>query len=898
MRKETAKKRGGAKQRAEADALEEYRAKRDPGSTTEPFGAERTASGGGETRQGLFVVHLHAASRNHYDLRLQMGSALLSFAVPKGPSLDPKDKRLAVKTEEHPLEYLDFEDVIPDGNYGAGPMIVWDVGRVRYLESSAEVGLASGKLDFWLEGHKLRGRFALVETGKRSGQAPNTWLLLKKPDAHASERDVIGEEPYSVFSGLSIDQLARREEVAAELEELARARGARRGRVDASKLSPMLCALSGVGLSHPDFVYELKLDGVRIVADRSGEDVVLRYRKLRTATQAYPEVARAVRALPVTRLVLDGEIVAFDADGKPNFERLARRIHVTRALDVQRLQSEVPVVFVVFDVLQLGAYDLRKVPLVERKAILKRLLPGRGQLRSLDHLEANGQPLFDLCRAEGLEGVVAKRRSSIYRAGPKRYDDWVKIKCERDEDFVVVGWERKKLSRNLGALMLATYDGDELVFRGKAGTGFDDQEQDALLQKLRPLERSEGGQYFRGKLDREPTERHFVEPTLVANVRFLGWADSGVIRFPVYRGLRPDLEPTDCTAAPPDERLERGSMLPPESLPPGALEAEAKLPPEAQQELAPASVASPARPRMPTRVALTNQDKVFWPEGYTKGDLCEYYAQAADVMLPFLRGRPIMLVRYPDGIEGKNFYQWRVPRGTPTWLRTLQLRREELDGKEVTTFLVDSADALVHLANLGCIPLHILACREGSIDRCDFLTLDFDIGEQPFRHAITLARSLKGLLDELGFVGFPKTSGQSGLHVLIPLGVGVGFETARILVELLGRLVLLRNPELASMERRVEKRGAKVYIDTGQTGRGRTIVAPYSVRAYAGATVSTPLSWDEVHLALDPRRFTMFTVPGRISEIDDPLQSFDAVRPDVARAVSQLEKMMSAVSGA
>jgi bifunctional non-homologous end joining protein LigD len=344
LRKDSAKK---------SDALTRYRDKRDPMATNEPFGAERNRSGG-KTQVGRFVVHQHAATRLHYDLRLEVGGSLESFAVPKGPTLDPKAKHLAVHTEAHPLEYLDFEAVIPAGNYGAGAMIAWDVGRVHYLEGSAEEGIERGKIDFTLSGFKLAGRFALIATGRRAGpNAPeaNQWLLVKKTDAHSSpERDILAERPESVLSGLTVTELERRAEIAREIEDEAARLGAPERDVETREMEPMLCSSEAVPLDDPDRYYELKLDGVRIVADRHGDGVVLRYRHGRAATASYPEIARAVRALAPERLVLDGEIVAFDERGRPRFQRLGPRIQALRPADVLRAAAEIPVVYLAFDV--------------------------------------------------------------------------------------------------------------------------------------------------------------------------------------------------------------------------------------------------------------------------------------------------------------------------------------------------------------------------------------------------------------------------------------------------------------------------------------------------------------------------------------------------------------------
>jgi len=870
------------------DSLELYRQKRDPLSTNEPFGTEHKSSAR-ETRTGRFVVHLHDATRPHYDVRLQIGGTLKSFAVPRGPSLKPLDKHLAVLTEDHPLEYLEFEEVIPEGNYGAGAMIVWDVGRIRYLETTAERGLEVGKLDFELDGFKLHGRFALVATGRRKATGPNDkkaneWLLIKKQDAFSNpQSDVVADLPHSVMSGLTVAELAERERVVAELEAEAEALGAVRAPVDVSLATPMLCALSGAELEDSARLYELKIDGVRIVADKHARAVALRYRNGRAASSSYPEIARAVAALSPERVVLDGEVVAFDQQGRPSFQRIAPRIHAERPLDVRSAMNEVPVSYLVFDLLALGPFDLRGLPLSARKALLMKLVRGRGYVRALDHLEGDGRPLFELCRTQRLEGVVAKRAASPYRHGPNRTDDWVKIKSERDDEFVVLGFMAGKGTRGaLGALCVASYSGEKLVYRGRVGSGLDA----AMLKTLQRELEARIVPEFPGFGDppEDAKGATWVRPELVVSVRFLGFTDNDRrLRAPVFRGLRTDIEPHACRAAPPSELIEETPPLAVE--PSGA-------PEPSMASASHATIASNASSA--SRVVISNASKVFWPdEGYTKGDLCAYYAAVADVMLPFLHERPVVLVRYPDGIVGKHFYQWNVPAGTPDWIERIELVDEDDPSRQKKTlFLVDSADALVHIANLGCIPLHVLAAQRGALAECNFLTVDFDIGERPFSDAVRLALDLRVILDDVGLLGFPKTSGQKGLHVLVPLGPGVNFDTAKLLVELLGRLVTDKNPTIATMERRVNQRGSRVYVDTGQTGPSRTIVAPYSVRSHPGATVSAPIDWKELHVALDPTRFTMLTMPGRVQEVGDPFADFMSTRPEVARAVTALSKYL------
>ena len=839
--------------------LETYWKKRDEERTNEPFGAE-PSEGVGPTWSGSFVVHLHDATRKHYDLRLERGGVLLSFAVPHGPTLDPAKKHLAIQTEDHPVEYLDFEAVIPDGNYGAGPMIVWDRGRVAYRETSAEDGLVRGKLDFDLAGYKLRGRFALVRT-KRD---PKEWLLLKKEDSFASKtRDVTVEEPRSVLSGLTVEELGRAVKIQGELEERAKSLpGARAGRPDGTKIVPMLCATTNVALDDPGMIYELKLDGMRILAQKDGDKVTLTNRKLRDYTAVLPEIARAMAALPARRAVLDGEVVAFDAAGRPNFNRVAQRIHLTRHHDIRLQMVETPVVLMVFDVLAFGDTDLMGVPLVHRKALLRDLLHGAGVLRMLDHLEGHGQPLLDFCRANRLEGLVAKKMSARYEPGPKRGGDWVKVKCERDDDFVVVGISRGEGNRKeLGALDLATYSAGKLVHRGKVGSGLDEKSIALLLQRLLPLavpERQAEGEYLPA-----PAGRVHVKPEMVVSVHFLGWSDDGHVRFPVFRGIRDDMGPKDCTAAPHGvDALEEAA---------GAPEA-----------------GKPAIREAPRKVHVTNRAKVLFPEdGYTKGQLCAYYESIAPAILPYLKDRPVALLRYPDGIHGKSFYQWNVPMGVPTWVQTAYIPHD--DGQDRHVFLINDVETLLVVANLATIPIHMLASRGSAREECEFFTIDLDVELATFADGVVLARSLKGMLDALGLPGFLKTSGQSGLHVLVPLGPGVPYEAAKMLTELVGRLLTQRHPDRATMERVIAKRGPRVFVDTGQTGRSRTIVAPWAVRAKPGAPVSMPLRWDELSDRLDPGVFNIRTARARFDEVGDPMAGLLTERPDVAAAIGKLQ---------
>lgn len=869
------------------EPLDKYRGKRDPALTNEPFSAERKLRSEGHTWAGRFVIHQHAASRMHFDVRLQVGGSLQSFAVPRGISLDPKDKHLAIHTEDHPLEYLFFEDVIPEGNYGAGSMIVWDTGGVTYLETSAEDGISRGKIDFVLSGLKAKGRFAFIATGRRRADtglagtksAAQEWLLIKKSDAHS----VVGDAahlavtmPRSIFSGLTVEELRgktqlgqRLEDDAAELAKRYPQQGQATNKGDC--VIPMVCATEGAPQSSPNFLYELKLDGVRIIADKNADDVRLTYRSGRIATRNYADVARSVAKLIVPRVVLDGEIVAFDEVGRPTFGRLAPRIQGRKQKDILTAEAEVPVVYMVFDVLQVGDHNLCSVPLEERKALLKRLLPALGLTRPLEHIIERGDALFQLCEAQGLEGMVAKRRGTPYLPGPKVSGHWVKIKREEDAEFVVVGYTLGKTNEGaLGALGLGSYVGDRLVYRGRVGSGLTDKLRSDLLKSLKAIRADE----FATEV---PEEANLIPVHLqmVVRVKSHGFTEDGHLRAAVFQGVRADMSPRDCTAGPNDELAQGGSTY------------------SAEEGVSAARDSG-------RLVVITNRTKVYFPEDqFTKGDLLDYYEAIAPVMLPHLAKRPVVLVRYPDGIYGKNFYQWRAPDGTPDWVRTFELYDDEKQAERGTgkaAFLIDSTDALLHIVNLGCIPIHVIAGRENTREHCDFITIDFDIAERPFKDAVVMALSLREILEDLSLIGFPKTSGQRGLHVLVPLGPGVPFESAKILCELLGRVLVGRHSDISTMERRIEKRGKKLYVDTGQTGRSRTIVAPYSVRAIQGARVSTPLAWEELHLALDPGAFTILTVPERVAAVGDPMREIFEVRPNLPRVLQELARWAGALS--
>jgi len=833
---------------AQHDELKLYRAKRSAQRTPEPFG------GGLTTRVGshLFVVQKHAARRLHWDLRLELGGVLKSWAVPKGPSRDPAEKRLAVAVEDHPLEYADFEGVIPEGNYGAGRVIVWDIGRWEPVEDPEE-GLRRGKLLFDLHGYKLRGRWTLVRTKAKGGTPQKEWLLIKKPDSFSAANGGSGFPQESVLSGLTLDELGeaggRAAAIRAELERLK----APHRRVHARDVGLMLAETAAQPFSGCGWLFELKYDGYRLLTERDGDRIELRFRGGHDATVLFPELRRALLALPVEAFVLDGEVVVLDEQGRPRFQRLQERLQLRRPMEIERGRVALPATLFVFDLLACEGFDLRPLPLLQRKDLLRRLLPASGPLRFADHVEEQGEALFRAARDLGLEGLVAKATEAPYKAG--RSKNWLKLRVEQTSDFAIVGFTEPRGSRaGLGALHLAQREGREWVYAGRVGTGIDDRQLRQLRLKLAPTIRGVppwAGPAPKGK------EHVWVEPSLVCEVRFKERTREGLLRQPAFVRVREDKTPLECVR-------------------------EVRRAPEAPEP--PEVVASPQR-----TVAFTNLDKVFWPEeGYTKGDLIDFYRSVAPWILPYLRERPLVMTRYPDGIHGKSFFQKDAPGFAPPWLRTERIWSEHA-GREIDYFVCDDEASLLYVANLASIPLHIWASRVPSLARPDWCILDLDPKGAPFAHVVELALAIRALCGELDLPAGVKTSGASGLHILIPLGGQCTFEQSRTLAELLARVVEGEHPKIATTTRSLPGRHGRVYLDFLQNGHGRLLVAPLSVRPLPGAPVSTPLHWREVGAQLDPQKFTIRSVPRRLRRLEnDPLLAALERHPDLERALSRL----------
>jgi bifunctional non-homologous end joining protein LigD len=864
----------------DSSRLDAYRAKRSLERTPEPAGVLASGESG-----RLFVVHQHAARRLHFDLRLEMEGVLRSWAVPKGPSFNMADKRLAVLVEDHPLEYGDFEGLIPEGNYGAGAVIVWDRGQWTPVGDPRE-GLAKGKLVFELRGYKLRGFWTLVKlkTGEKE------WLLIKERDAWAATDRVPGDE--SVLSGLTVEDLKagrdRGEAIRGELLRL----GAPRKPVEAKSAGLMLAQPAERAFSGAGWLFEPKLDGYRVLAAREKGEAQLLTRNGNDCGASFPEVGRAVAALPFDRLLLDGEVVALDSAGVPSFQRLQGRARLQRPIDIRHATVETPVTYYAFDLLGFEDFDLRPLPLTTRKAVLQRVLPPVGALRYLEHVEREGEALYQEAERLGLEGVVAKKAAAPYKAG--RSPAWLKIRSRHTGDFVVVGFTAPKGSRGgFGALQLADFVGDTLTYAGRAGSGFTDKQLAEVSRTLQEHQRPDPP--CTGPIQNEKGTT-WVDPVLVCEVEYTEWTDEGLLRQPVFLRFREDKRPEECRRAegvvggmadgqaesggPMSSRAERG-ILPGN----GSKQAEKISRSARNDKVAPPNETAPAE--LPFE--LTNLRKVFWPEdGYTKGDLIAYYRAVSPWLLPYLRSRPLVMTRYPDGIGGKSFFQKDAPGFTPEWIRTERVWSEDTQ-REIDYFVCDDEASLLYVVNLGSIPLHLWASRAGSLERPDWCVLDLDPKGAPFEQVVEVALATRAFCQRIELPLLVKTSGSSGLHLLVPLGRQCTHEQSRSLGELLARCVVSRLPEIATIARQVSRRDGRVYIDYLQNGSGKLLVAPFSVRPLPGAPVSTPLAWREVNRRLDLRRHTLKTVPERMRKLKaDPLAEVLEAEPDLGAALERL----------
>ncbi len=855
--------------------LEEYRRKRRFDRTPEPSGKPPAPM------ESTFVVQKHAARRLHYDFRLAIDGMLKSWAVPKGPSLSSADKRLAVQTEDHPLEYADFEGKIPEGNYGAGTVMVWDRGTF-HIEGQLDAGkqLARGEIKFSLSGEKLRGSFVLVKL--RHSEKGNEWLLIKHKDSAECFTWNILENDGSVLTGRTLDEIA--EELPPKHgpnpirpREL---QGAKKSAMPAHVL-PMLATLIERPFSHPDWLFEIKWDGVRAIARIADGRLTLRSRADIDITKQYPELASLSESLSVQQAIVDGEIVCLDAQGHSDFERLQERMHVR--VPSPKLVSQAPVSYYAFDLLYCDGYDLRGAPLAERKELLRRVLHPRDAIRCSDHQVEHGKELFELTREKGLEGIVGKRADSRYASG--RSPNWVKLKATRTLDAVVAGWTAPRGGReHFGSLLLGLYEGKKLRFIGHVGSGFDTKTQEAIAKELK------AGAVSACPFSQVPEtneQAHWTKPRHVARVRFGGWTQEQRLRHPVFLGLREDASPEDCkweseVAAQPAPAVVRAPEIVGR-----VLSSKAQI----EAELFKGKAENITLELDGKRVRLSNLNKIYFPEsGYTKRDLLAYYYRMAGYVLPFLQDRPLVLRRYPDGIQGQSFFQKDVREGVPDWLRTVAIPSEGRDGEEIHYVIANDRASLLFLTGLGCIDHNPWSSRTDDLEHPDYFFFDLDPADgTDFSVVVEVARALHEKLEEMGLNVFLKTSGATGFHLYLPVERGYTYEQLRTFAEIVSRVVTVKVPNLVTHERTVVKRPpGRVLIDVHQNALGRPLAAPYVVRAFPKAPVSAPVSSRELRSNLRPETLNLKTVFARLEKQGDLWKDFWKSRQRIEKAIEQL----------
>lgn len=811
--------------------LNPYQIKRDFSRTGEPRGNE------GGTAGNRFVVHKHSATADHYDLRLEVGDVLKSWAVPKGPSLNPDDKRLAVETEDHPLDYIDFEGVIPEGEYGGGPMIVWDTGIWAPMDD-IEKSLASGAFKFRLAGEKLHGGWMLARLKAKPGEEKEkkSWLLFKERDPAANGTlDILSERPESVKTGRRIEDLALPEEPARRPAKLApgRLRGAAKVPLP-ERIAPQLATRTETPPKGGDWLHEIKFDGYRTLAFVDGGKARLVTRSGLDWTKRYGDLGHAFTTLPCKQAVLDGEIVVLDDKGISRFSALQQTLSDGA---VSKL------VFYAFDLLYLDGWDLQQVPLAKRKDLLARLLAttlsSRSAIQFSDHVDGDGTALYEQAAELGLEGIVSKRASAPYQQ--ERSTSWLKCKAQQAGDFVIVGYTTSEAAEGLAALALGEWEGGELHYRGKAGTGFDAPTLASLLERLEPLRDDTA------RLDRAPKDVIPVRPpVLTAHIHYANRTADNILWHSVFKGLR-------------------------------EAELSATAPAERKRLITDADLAS---------IWVTNPTRrLFGRSGPTKLDIAVYYALVGDFMLPHILGRPVSLVRCPTGKPQDCFFQRHAFSGMPSSVATFEATNSA--GETKTYLSMADAKGYLALAQFGVVEFHIWGTMVKRIEKPDRIVFDLDPGEGiEWREIVEAAVHIKAELEELGLVPFVKTSGGKGLHITVPVRPKVGWRQAHQRASDIASAVAATAPKTFTTAKGKENRKHRIFIDFHRNARGATAAAPFSLRASMNLPASTPINWSDLEAIDAPEDLNYSSLPGLLTSAGDPWANIS----DFARDLPALPK--------
>jgi bifunctional non-homologous end joining protein LigD len=866
--------------------LETYRSKRNFARTPEP------EPGPPMEGSGRFVVQRHRASRLHYDLRLEIGGVLVSWAVPRGPTLDPDERRMAMRTEDHPIEYLDFEGTIPAGEYGAGDMIVWDWGTFGPEETDdPAAAVKAGELKFRLDGERLRGRYTIVQTGgKRDAfgrmSEPGQWLLIHKRDDAAVDGWDPEQHATSVKTGLSNDELAQgvapRFSAPPPSVEPAPDLSAARPAALPDFIPPMLATMTDGAFDDPDWLFEIKWDGYRVEAVvRDGQARLWTRNRVDAATY-FPDLAGRADWIAAREAVVDGEVVALDAEGRPDFSLLQDRTGLRgleaatgrRSRDAAPLSADerraIPLAYMVFDLLHIDGSSLLAVPLEERKRLLHRVIRPHPTVRYAAHVVGDGEAFVGAAAERGLEGVVAKRRESRYEPG-KRSRDWLKVKLRREQELVVAGWLAGQGSHaDLGSLIVAVNADGRLRHAGQVGSGISEPMRRKLLAAMEAIRRDES------PLDPVPRlpGAHWVEPRIVIRAEFAEWTTDGLLRQAAFKGIEVSKEASAVVReeALPAARVtarRRGKRSAEHDSANHALEAATSAELAALDEIGREGRWQVAGHEL----RLTNLDKVLFPAdgehpALTKRDLIRHYVTVGPILVPYLAGRGLNLQRFPDGIGRKGFWQKDLPGHAPSWMGRWTYTGSE-GAKDYV--VVDRVAALAWLAQEAAIELHPWTSRTDAPDRPTYALIDIDPGtETTFEEILVLARLFRTALEHLGAIGLPKVSGKRGVQIWLPIKPIYTFEQTRDWVEALSRAVGQTVPELVSWEWSKRDRGGRARLDFTQNAINRTLVAPYAARPSPGAPVSAPISWEELDDPdLAPDRWTIRTLPERMAAVGD-----------------------------
>ncbi|MHA4895292.1 DNA ligase D [Pedobacter sp. PWIIR3] len=854
--------------------LHKYNEKRDFNKTAEPKAGKSK-----DKNKLLFVIQKHDATRLHYDFRLEMEGVLKSWAVPKGPSTDPKTKRLAMMVEDHPFDYRSFEGIIPQGEYGGGTVIVWDEGTYEPIEEikgkKAQEKhllkqLEAGSLKIKLHGKKLEGEFALVKT---HGMGENGWLLIKHKDEFASVKDITKAEK-SVLSNKTLAQVEKSSDNVWHSSKTDEARAAappaKGGKKDKmpTGMKPMLATLVDEPFHDPDWVYEVKWDGYRALAFLNQGDVELLSRNNKSFNEKFYPIYDLLKEFKINA-VLDGEILVLNEKGISNFG------------DLQNWRSEADgdLVFYVFDIMWYDGKDLKDLPLNERQAILEKVLPVENDsIRLSKVFKANGIEFYQAAEKMGLEGIIAKKIDSTYSAN-YRSKEWLKVKVHKRQEVIIAGYTRNEdTSKPFSSLLLAVYEDDALIYVGKVGTGFSVKQQKEMMEEFKALTTKESpfdqipdvNKPSRFRPNPPNAKVTWLKPKLVCEVAFSEITSDGVFRHPSFQGMRIDKKAKDVVrekAEPTDKLVEELEATADKGSP---VHEDVVTPPKGKQKK---TLLNPKEETQVKKVnghelKFTHLSKLYWPEdGISKRDMFNYYYQIADYILPYLKDRPMSLNRYPGGIHSKSFYQKNVKDTAPDWAATFPYSTGDGEAKEY--LLGDDEATLLWMASLGCIEMNPWFSRAETPDNPDYCVIDLDPDKNTFDQVIEAANVVKEVLDSIGVPSFCKTSGSTGMHIYVPLGAKYDYDQSQLFARIIVDIVHKQIPKFTSLERMIANRKGKMYLDFLQNRPGATIAGPYSLRPKPGATVSMPLHWEEVKKGLTMKDFTILNAVDRVKSEGD-----------------------------